>query len=164
MKAEKTHWKKQFNYDYLGAYSLKEGEEVVFTIKSISQENIKNKNGKDEIATVCHFKEVFNNETKPMILNKTNCKAISKAYASPYIEDWIGKQVKIYIENGIKAFGDIVSALRISPIKPKLPKLVLDSDNFKAALEYLKQPNATITMIKTKYDVSEEVEKKLLKA
>lgn len=28
-----THWKNQFNYDYLGAYSLSGGKDIVLTIK-----------------------------------------------------------------------------------------------------------------------------------
>ena len=48
-----------------------------------------------------------------MIMNKTNCKIIEKIYGTPYIEDWIGKKIQIYVQKGVKAFGEIVDALRI---------------------------------------------------
>ena len=47
-----------------------------------------------------------------MILNATNCKMISKIYDTPYIEDWVGKWISIYIAK-VKAFGEVVEALRI---------------------------------------------------
>ena len=28
-----THWKTQFNYDYLGAYSLPDGKDIILTIR-----------------------------------------------------------------------------------------------------------------------------------
>ena len=28
-----THWKNQFNYDYLGAYSLPDGKDIILTLK-----------------------------------------------------------------------------------------------------------------------------------
>ena len=35
-----THWKNQFNYDYLGAYSLPDGKDIVLTIKEMKKENV----------------------------------------------------------------------------------------------------------------------------
>jgi hypothetical protein len=48
-------------------------------------------------------------------------------YGTPYIEQWSGKQITIYIANGIKAFGDVVDALRIRPEKPK--KIVVNNQH-----------------------------------
>lgn len=110
----KTHWKNEFNYDYLGSYSLLPGEEKILTIKFTKKEEVKNTDGKKQECLVAHFIE---NE-KPMILNKTNCKMISKAHGSPLIEDWVNKKVKIYSQGGIKAFGEVVDALRIRPYDP----------------------------------------------
>ena len=38
---------------------------------------------------------------------------------SGYFEDWPGTRVQLYIEHGIKAFGEVVSAVRVRPFKPK---------------------------------------------
>lgn len=113
MSEKHTHWKKLTNPDYLGAYSFNPGEEKILRIKSVSQELVVGTDGKKEQCTVAHF----DGGEKPMILNRTNCKAISKIYNTPYIEDWTGKRVTIYVAQ-VKAFGEVVDALRIRPKKP----------------------------------------------
>lgn len=111
---EKTHWKKLTNPDYLGAYSFQEKEEKILTISRVKQEIVVGTDGKKEECTVARFQE---NE-KPMILNATNCKTIAKLYNTPFIEEWVGKKIKIYVTQ-VKAFGDVVDALRI---RDKVPE------------------------------------------
>ena len=41
---------------------------------------------------------------------------------SGYMEDWPGVAVQLYIEHGIKAFGEVVSAVRVRPFKPRIQK------------------------------------------
>lgn len=157
----KTHWKKQFNYDYLGSYSLPEGDPVILTMAATKKELIIGTSGKKEEAFVCYFKEKLD-WVKPMILNRTNCKTIEKIYGTPYVEDWTGKQITIYIQSGVRAFGDVVDALRIKKEKPKLPDLIQgskDFDNCKKALAN----GYKIEDFKKKYTLSNEVEKELLK-
>lgn len=108
-----THWKKEFNYDYLGSYSLLPNEERTLTIEETTKKKVKGADGKEQECFVAFFVE---NE-KPMILNKTNCKVISKIYNSPYIENWKGVRITVYSAN-VKAFGETVDALRIKPINP----------------------------------------------
>jgi hypothetical protein len=43
-------------------------------------------------------------------------KIIAKVVDSPYIEDWIGKNIVIYSAK-VKAFGEVVDALRVKNIK-----------------------------------------------
>ena len=69
----KTHWKKEFNYDYMGSYSLPDGKDVVMTIKETRKEKVTGSAGKKEDCFVCYFHE----SEKPMILNRTNCKTIA---------------------------------------------------------------------------------------
>jgi len=109
----KTHWKKEFNYDYMGSYSLPNGKDVILTIKETKKEKVTGQNGKKEDCFVCYFEE----SNKPMILNRTNCKTIEKVYRSPFIEDWPGLRVQIGIDT-VSAFGESVEALRIRNIKP----------------------------------------------
>ena len=99
--ADKTHWKKLENPDYLGAYALQPGQDLTLQIKSVGQEEVYNVNSnKKETCTVAHFAD---KSVKPMILNVTNCKTISKLYDTPYIEDWPGKYITVYIAK-VKAF------------------------------------------------------------
>lgn len=126
IKEDKTHWKKNFNYDYLGAYSLLENQEVTLTIKNVKKQLVIGTNGQKDDCTVAYFNEAVNGENKPMILNKTNCKIIEKLYGTPYIEEWRGKKITIYTQQNIKAFGDFVDALRVKQIIPSSTKPVLD--------------------------------------
>jgi len=110
----KTHWKKLTNPDYIGAYALDPGQEPVYTIKSVVREIVTGPDGKKEECTVIHFAE----NVKPMILNSTNSKTITKLYKTPYIEEWAGRKIQIYATE-VKAFGEVVDALRIKPTIPQ---------------------------------------------
>lgn len=110
-----THWKKLTNPDYIGAYSIEDGKDLILTIKKVVQESVTGADGKKEDCIVCYWQE----NQKPMILNVTNCKMIAKLANSPYIEQWAGIKVQIGVEK-VKAFGDVVDALRIRKTKPKV--------------------------------------------
>jgi hypothetical protein len=115
-----THWKKLTNPDYLGAYALEPGKDLVVTIKKVGREMVIGPDGKKEECIVAHFTE---NGVKPMILNVTNCKTISKLAKTSYIEKWSGLKIQIFVDK-VRAFGDIVEALRIRPYAPKQAKQV----------------------------------------
>lgn len=103
-----THFKKLMNPDYLGVYALEDGKDMVLTIDKVNQEMVMGADGKKEQCIVCHWRE----DVKPMILNATNCKMIAKLLKSPYIEQWSGHRIQIGSEK-VKAFGDVVDALRV---------------------------------------------------
>lgn len=119
---EKTHWKKVVSDpNYIGEGDFQEGQEIIVTIKKVvSHETVKTAEGKSDKA-VLYFEEAY----KPMILNVARSKAIAKVAGSPYFEDWPGIKIQLYIEHGIKAFGDVVNAVRVRPFKPRLavPKI-----------------------------------------
>ena len=117
---EKTHWKREFNYDYMGSYSLPDGKDVILTIKETRKEKVTGTAGKKEDCFVCYFQE----SDKPMILNRTNCKTIEKIYKSPFIEDWPGLRIQLGIDT-VSAFGESVEALRIRNVKPA-PAIQID--------------------------------------
>lgn len=118
----KTHWRKLINPDYLGAYSLDNGkdgyDDVIYTIAELRQEKVVGADGKKEDCTVMHFKE---RGVKPMIVNTTNMRMMAKIYKTPYLEDWAGRKVQIGAEP-VKAFGEVVDALRIRPFVPREAK------------------------------------------
>ena len=111
----KTHWRKMTNPNYLGAYSIEDGRDLILTIAYVRQEDVIGSDGKREECAVCHWKE---RDFKPMILNVTNMKAIAKVTGSPYIDDWVGHRIQIGTEQ-VRAFGTITDALRVRPEKPK---------------------------------------------
>lgn len=114
----KTHWKKIVSDpNFIGEADFAEGEEKVLTLDYVNHnETITTAEGKSQKA-VAHWKEPGN---KPMILNVERSKAMEKVAGSPYFEDWAGVQFQLYIKKGIKAFGDIVNAVRVRPYKPRI--------------------------------------------
>lgn len=107
-----THWKKLTNPNYLGSYAFDPGEEKIVTIEYVEQEGVIGQDGKESLCIVAHLKD-----EKPLVLNKTNCKAISKLLGTPYIEEWAGARITLAVQR-VKAFGEEVEAIRV---KPKLP-------------------------------------------
>lgn len=155
----KTHWKKLNHPDYIGAYELMDGtenKELVVQIKKVSREMITGADGKKEECTVCHLQS-----HKPMILNATNQKVMAKLFGSPYIEDWAGKKMTLYVAR-IKAFGDMVDALRVRPTAPvgtketALPELSPTHPKWNDAIAALKAGNTTIEKIVKSYLLSDE--------
>ena len=156
----KTHWKKLDNPNYIGAYSLMDGEvkDLTVIIEKVVTEEVKTDRGK-EICKVAYLKG-----QKPMILNATNSKAIQKIYGTPYIEDWKGKAITLYVAK-IRAFGDEIECLRIRDIKPKQKALnelkPSDTDNWNKVILGLKN-GFTIEQVKTKWLLSKENQEKLI--
>ena len=118
--SEKHHWKKIVSDpNYIGEADFEEGEEKVLTISHInSAEIVKTAEGSSKKAVV-HWRESGN---KPMILNVARSKAIEKVAGSPYFEDWPGAQLQLYIDDHVKAFGEIVAAVRVRPFKPRIQR------------------------------------------
>ena len=110
-----THWKKLTNPDYLGAWSLEDGADIILTIERVGVETVTGAEGKREDCLVCRWEE---RDAKPMILNATNAKMIARLLKTPYIEQWPGHALQIGVER-VKAFGEIVDALRVRPVLPE---------------------------------------------
>lgn len=121
----KTPWKKIVSDpDYLGEADFSEGEEKIVTIDHVkSGVRIKSAEGTSEKAVV-YFRE----RIKPMILNVARSKAITKVSGSKFIEDWPGVTIVLYIDDNVKAFGDVVSAVRVRPVKPVVRSAVKCAD------------------------------------
>ena len=117
MEETLTHWKTQFNYDWLGAYSLPNGKDIVLTIKETKKEMVTGNNGKKDELLICYFME----NVKPMILCKTNCDIITNLLGSPHLEKWKGHVVQIGSDK-VDAFGKKTDALRVRPFPPELNK------------------------------------------
>lgn len=157
---KKTHWRKLDNPNYLGAYSLMDGEtkELTVTIEKVVVEEVKNDRG-PESCKVAYLKG-----QKPMILNTINCRTIERIYETPFIDDWAGKQITLYVAK-IKAFGELMDALRVKPVKPggsRLPELKPGHEKWEGAKTALMKGDVTIDAIKKKYSISAENEKQLI--
>ena len=113
----KTHWKSLTAAEYLGAFSVPDGKDLVLTIDKVVKERVTGNNGKKEDLMVCHFKE---RDALPMIVNKTNAKTITKVVGSPFVEEWSGHKIALYADT-TRFGGDIVECLRIRPTEAAAP-------------------------------------------
>lgn len=156
----KTHWKRLHNPDYLGAYALDEGKDLIATIDFVKNEMVTGPDGKKEEKMVAHFQE---KSVKPMIINATNAKIIQKLFGSPYIEDWAGQAIQIY-STEVKAFGDVVDALRVRTRLPQTKKddLTPRHPKWDRAKASVLDKSTTIDSIRKKYILTDENAKLLL--
>ena len=154
-----THWKKLENPNYLGAYSIDPNKDLTVTIEKVVREQVIGLNNKKEECSVAYLKG-----QKPMVLNATNQKMITKVIGTPYIEQWAGKQITLYVAH-IKAFGeDNVECLRIrQTVTPTvLPELKnTDTANWDKVVTAMKQ-GYSIDQVRTRWIVS-DVNAQLLK-
>jgi hypothetical protein len=102
-----------------------------------------------------------------MIINLTNGKII-QGFAkdnSPYIEDWKGITVKLYIDYKIKMKGETVDGLRISPVAVKKELPLATEDLLKKSIEAIstgvKEKVATINWYKKNTRITDEQLKRL---
>ena len=154
----KGHWKKQFNYEYLGSYSLDGKKEAIVTVSKLAQEKVTGQQGRKEDCFVVYFKEF----DKGMILNRTNARAIEKVASSGLVEDWVGVQVTLYVEKGVKAFGEVVDALRIRDRKPSKQQM---TDDVLMQMEFAvgEGKREQVEMALGKYTMTKAQETKVLK-
>lgn len=100
---------------------------------------------------------------KPMILNATNCKTLTKLFGSPMVEDWCTKQITLFVVK-VRAFGDAVDALRIRPEFPKgkeLSELMPGHAKWEGAVAAVKAGTTTIESIRKTYTLTEANEQLL---
>lgn len=128
MAEQKTHWKLLTNPNYLGGYAIPPGQDLIATINHVVCEEVTGTNGKSESEVVAYFYD----NIKPMILNKTNLKAIQEIYGTPYIEDWSGCQIQIYYDPLVKFGRKQVGGLRIRPFVPVQQRMTLKCSDCKA--------------------------------
>lgn len=142
MEQIKTHYKTLMHPDYIGAYALMQGDkniELVVTITNVKREMITGADGKKEECTIAYLKD-----QKPMILNATNQKNITKALSSPFIEDWANKAITLYVAK-VKAFGDTIDALRVKTDAPviKLPEFTPENTKWAAVIKAVSEKTST---------------------
>nr|DAN62183.1 MAG TPA: hypothetical protein [Caudoviricetes sp.] len=127
----KTHYRKVFDSPYLSAADIV--EPVVLTIRCVQVEADKTKKTKDKMNTAYFVeREIRAGEPlKPMILNATNSKMMAKIIGSPFLEDWNGVQVEIYVDHNVRFGRETVEGLRIRPAAIRPQKRELTPDNQK---------------------------------
>lgn len=114
----KTHFRKAFDSPYLSSADIV--EPTILTIARVSLETDKTKKTKDVFNTA-HFVERElrpGEKLKPMILNATNSKTMRSLTGSPFIEDWAGFKITVYVDSNVRFGKEVMEGLRISPKAP----------------------------------------------
>ena len=111
----------------------------------------------------------FVEDVMDMVVNSSNRKQISQNLVlekglslidSRNIGNWIGYKIELYHDETIRMMGKIVGGIRVKGFKA-LPNLEPNTPNFDAVKKALQGGNYTIEQVKSKYNVSTEVQKLL---
>jgi hypothetical protein len=154
--SDKTHYRKVFKSDHLGAADLEEmtedGKKLIFTIREVKQEYGAKVAGRKIDANIAYFKEGI----KPLVLNSTNSKQVSKFAQSKFVEDWANLTIELFIDANVKLKGEIVGGVRIRPTQPviKKPELTPDHNRWDEAKEAVKIGN--LDGVVSRFDLSPE--------
>jgi hypothetical protein len=152
----KTHFMKFINHDYLGSHDLADGNggyvEVTATFERISNEKLHNGNGELNDCTILHFAEC-----KPIIVRtKKKLRSFEKLFGSPWIEDWVGKQVTLYVTKE-RCFGEMMDVVRWKSPVPK-PKPALDDGRFQKALAAIAEGKTTADKVRNDFQLTKAQE------
>lgn len=113
--SEKTHYRKAFDSPYLSSADIV--EPTILTISRVTLESDRTKKTKDRFNTA-YFEEKeirLGEKLKPMILNATNSKMLKTITGSPFIDDWAGAKITVYVDYNVRFGKESVEGLRISP-------------------------------------------------
>jgi len=150
-----THYRKVFDSPYLSSMDVV--DPITLTIAKVTQEADKTKKSKETFNTA-YFEERFirdGEKLKPMILNATNSKMLATMTGTPFIEDWGGTRITVYVERGIKFGRDTVDGLRIMPAPARKVITPEDSRMWEAAKSaFLRDGN--LDKVLSKADMAEE--------
>jgi hypothetical protein len=158
----KTHFKKLRNPAYLGSWDLQNEQDtyspLTLTIAGVTKETVHDGSGRPDSAEECTVVKFTTH--KPMVANSTNCRAISKALGSPFIEDWKGKRITIEVKK-IKAFGEFHDALRVSATAPAKEALTPAHPRFEAAKKAIAEGKTTLEAVQATFTIDAETLKLL---
>lgn len=160
--SEKTHYRKAFNSPYLSSADIV--EPTTLTVSHVLLELDRTKKTKDKFNTAYFVeKEIRKGEPlKPMILNATNSKTMSKLAGTAFIDDWRNVRVTVYVDSNVKFGKDILEGLRINPNPPSrgvlTPANTAQWANAKAA--YKRDGN--LDAVLARVDMSKEDQDKLI--
>lgn len=116
---DKTHFRKAFDSPYLSSADIV--EPTTLTIKHVRLEADKTKKTRDLFNTAYFAEQEIRSgeKLKPMILNSTNSKVVKQLTGSPFIEDWSGVAITVYVDSAVRFGKETVEGLRISPVPPQ---------------------------------------------
>lgn len=92
-------------------------DDYVVTVRSIEKKNIAMDGKAPDYKWLAYYAEF----EKPMVLNSTNIQLMAKATGSEDTDDWIGKQIIVFVDENVSFGGELVGGLRIRKHKVAAP-------------------------------------------
>lgn len=129
----KTHWKSLADTSqYLGKQHFGPDEKKDVTIEVVEEQIVENhaKRTKD-VKAVIHFVEP---DVRPLIANKTNRSAIAELLGSPFVEDWAGKTITLWVDPKVPNNFDPANPGAVR-VWPKLPETSVICENCGVQIE-----------------------------
>ena len=163
---KKTHFAKSYKSDHLSSADVLEmianGRAPIFTIdRGVEEVGIKVRGVKGDYKII-YFKD---KGVKPMVLNRTNGHRISNFHPtkSPFIEDFGGIVIELYVDHKVNSHGEIVDGIRVKTKQPILNKTLpsITDERFAKALEAVKSGSYTKEQIKAAYSLTDTQKTKL---
>lgn len=117
---KKTHFRTFSNSKHLASEDLLGLDYLSVTIDSVKVGRDLNRRKQGDVP-IAYFREKFirpNEPLKTMILNITNMKSLEDITGSPYLEDWKGVPVEIFVDSNVRFGNEVVDGLRIRKINP----------------------------------------------
>ena len=94
-------------------------DDTVVTIVGLKKLNVALEDQDPQMKWCIKFSEF----PKPMVLNSTNIQLLERACGSDNTDDWIGKEVTIYVDPNVSFAGKLTGGLRVRlPRKAVSPK------------------------------------------
>lgn len=111
----KTDYRSMFDRNYVAHFDLPDGQDLDVTIKQVTGGELTAIGGRKQKKPILHFQE----EVKPLALNKTNGKTIATLYGN-HVEDWKGRRITLFQSvTRDPSGGDDVPCIRIRPKAPE---------------------------------------------
>lgn len=119
--------------DMIESKYLRQGDvedETTVTVAALKKVNV----ARDDEDPEYRWTVRFNEFPKPMVLNVTNLKRLAKALGDD-TDDWLNKQVILYVDPDIEFGGNVVGGLRIKGIPRKATAKRMTDDDVNRELD-----------------------------
>ena len=88
--------------------------DTIVTIFKLGQGNVAMEDQPEELKWMVKFREL----KKPMVLNSTNIQLITKALGTDETEEWLGKEIVLYVDDNVSFGGKLVGGIRVRSTTP----------------------------------------------
>ena len=91
-------------------------DDMAVKVEKVGKANVAREGDEPEYKWLIRFEGI----KKPMVLNSTNIKRLAKACNSDDTDEWIGKEVVLYVDPDVEFGGNVVGGLRIRAAKKEV--------------------------------------------